>query len=73
MQLYLQNQPGAAIPIRRNGVTLKVTALGNSALAVTEDHGLIRLSDDELEQGRIWVAQKTGTPILATRQPIGQT
>ena len=71
MQRYLREHSDAAIPIVRSGVTLKIVALGNDSLAVSEDHGLVRLSDDELELGRIWVAQKTGVPILATRQPIG--
>jgi hypothetical protein len=72
MQRYLrERQDAAAIPIVRNGATIRVVALGNDALAVTEDHGLVRLSDDELEQGRIWVAQKTGVPVIATRVPIG--
>ena len=68
---YLQEHSDAAIPIVRHGVTLKIVALGNDSLAVSEDHGLVRLSDDELEQGRIWVAQKTGVPVIATRVPIG--
>jgi len=71
MRRYLQEHAEAAIPIVRNGVMLKVVALGNDSLAVTEDHGLVRLSDDELEQGRLWVAQKTGVPVIAIRQPIG--
>ncbi|SRR5258706_1998124 len=72
MRRYLQEHADAAIPIVRNGVTLKVVALGNDGLAVTEDHGLVRLSDDESEQGRRWVAQKTGVPVIATRLPIGE-
>jgi hypothetical protein len=71
MQRYLQEHQNVTIPIVRNGVTLKVVALGKDGLAVTEDHGIVRLSDDEAEQGRIWVAQKTGVPIIAYRQPIG--
>ncbi len=63
MQRYLQEHQDAAIPLVRNGVTLKIVALGNNSLAVSEDHGLVRLSDDELEQGRLWVAQKTGVPV----------
>jgi len=71
MRRYLQEHAEAAIPIVRNGVTLKVVALGNDSLAISEDHGLVRLSDDELEQGKLWVAQKTGVPVIAIRQPIG--
>jgi hypothetical protein len=67
----LQEHVNGAIPIRRGELTLKIVALGNDGLAVSEDHGLVRLSDDELEQGRLWVAQKTGTPVIATRVPIG--
>ncbi len=50
---------------------MSIVALGNDSLAVSEEHGLVRLSEDELEQGRIWVAQKTGVPVIATRVPIG--
>ena len=71
IQRYLQEHRAEAIPIVRNGVTLRITALGNNGLAVTEDHGLVRLSDDELDQGGIWVAHKRGIPLIATRVPIG--
>ncbi len=71
MRRYLQEHSDAAIPIVRNGVTLKIVALGNDSLAVSEDHGLVRLSDDELEQGRLWVAERSGVPVIATRVPIG--
>ncbi len=71
MQQYFREHAEAAIPLVRNGVTMKIMALGNNGLAVSEDHGLVRLSDDELEQGRLWVAQKTGVPVIAIRQPIG--
>jgi hypothetical protein len=71
MQQYLQEHPGVAIPIVRNGVTIKIVTLSNDSLAVSEDHGLVRLSDDELEQGRVFVARKTGMPVIATRQAIG--
>jgi hypothetical protein len=71
MQQYLHEHVGSVVPIVRNGVTLKIVALGNDGLAVSEDHGVVRLSDDELEQARLWVAQKTGVPAIATRLPIG--
>lgn len=71
MRRYLQEHSDAAIPIVRNGVTLKIVALGNDSLAVSEDHGLVRLSDDELEQGRLWVAERSGVPVIATRVPVG--
>ena len=58
--------------IRRDEVTIRVAALGNDGLAVNEDHGLVRLSDDELELGRVWVAKKCGIPIIVTRLPIGE-
>ncbi len=71
MRQYLQHYQAVPIPVVRNGVTMRVVALGNDSLAVTEDHGLVRLSDDELEQGSVFVAQKTGVPVIATHLPIG--
>ena len=71
MQQYLHDHLVTFIPVRRNGVVLHIVALGNDAVAVTEGHGLVRLNDDELEQGRIWVAKKCGQPVIATRLPIG--
>ena len=71
MQQYFQEHAEAAIPLVRNGMTMKIVALGNDGLAVTKDHGLVRLSDDELEQGSVFVAQKTGVPVIAVRQPMG--
>jgi hypothetical protein len=71
MRQYLQQHQAVSIPIVRNGVTLKIVVLGNDGLAVSEDHGLVRLSDDELEQGRVFVARKTGVPVIVTRLPIG--
>jgi len=71
MRCYLQERGEASIPIQRNGVTVKVVALGNDGVAVSEDHGVIRLSDEELEQGRLWVAKKTGMPVIASRLPVG--
>jgi hypothetical protein len=68
---YLQEHRATSLPIKRNGVTVKILALGQDAVAVTEDHGMIRLNDEELEQGRIWVVKKTGAPVVATRLPIG--
>lgn len=73
MQQYLHDHLVTFIPVRRNGVVLHIVALGNDAVAVTEGHGLVRLNDDELEQGRIWVAKKCGQPVIATRLPIGDT
>jgi len=70
MQQYLQEHD--VIPIRRCEVTIRIAALGNDGLALIKDHGLVRLSDDELEQGRVWVAKKCGMPIIATRLPIGE-
>jgi len=35
-------------------MTIRVVAVGNDGLAVTEDHCLVRLSDDKQEQGRAW-------------------
>jgi hypothetical protein len=71
MRCYLHEHPEASIPIVRNGVTLRIVALGNDGVVISEDQGVLRLSDDELEQGRLWVAKKLGTPIIATRLPIG--
>lgn len=73
MRQYLQDHHEASIPIKRNGVTVKILALGEDAVAVSEDHGMIRLSDEELEQGRIWVAKKVGAPLVATWLPIGES
>jgi len=72
MRGYLQKHLGQSIPLKRNGVTVKIVALGDDAIAVSEDHGMIRLNDEELQQGRVWVCKKTDTPIIATWQPIGQ-
>jgi hypothetical protein len=50
--------------LKNGGMTIRVVALGNDGLAVTEDHGLVRLSDDEQEQGQAWVARKCGMPMM---------
>lgn len=71
MQRYLQQHAKASIPLLRNGVTLTIVALGNDGLAISENCGMVRLSDDELEQGRLWVAEMSGVPIIVSRQPIG--
>ena len=73
MRAYLQEHLEESIPIERNGVTIRVDTLGNDGLAGTRDHGMIRLNDEELQQGRVWVCKKLGTPVIATRQPIGRT
>lgn len=71
MRQYLQEHPEAAIPVKRNGVTLRIWALGPDGVACTEDHGILRLNDEELQQGRVWVCKKLGLPIIVTRLPIG--
>jgi len=58
--------------LKHGGMTIRVVAVGNDGLAVTEDHGLFRLSDDKQEQGRAWVARKCGMPMITTRLPIGK-
>lgn len=71
MRQYLRDHEQASIPIKRNGVVMRIWTIGEDAVAFSEDHGLVRLSDEEIEQGRIWVCKKNGTPIIAFRQPIG--
>jgi hypothetical protein len=71
MRTYLQEHEEASIPIKRNGVVVKVWALGPDGVACTEGHGILRLSDEELQQGRVWVCRKLGLPIIATWLPIG--
>src|SRR5450755_365988 len=73
MRQYFQEYPEAMIPVKRNGVTLRIWALGEDAVAFSEDHGIIRLSDEELQQGRVWVCKKTGVPVIATWLPIGES
>ncbi len=73
MRQYLQEHEQDTIPIKRNGITVKIMALGEDAIAVTEDHGLLRLSDEELQQGRVWVCKRKGVPVIATKLPIGET
>jgi hypothetical protein len=71
MRTFLQEHDEATIPIKRNGVVMKVWALGPDGVACTEDHGILRLNDEELQQGRVWVCKKLGLPIIVTRLPIG--
>jgi hypothetical protein len=71
MRTFLQEHEEATIPIKRNGVVMKVWALGPDGVACTEDHGILRLNDEELQQGRVWVCKKLGLPIIVTRLPIG--
>lgn len=71
MRQYLRDHEQASIPIKRNGVVMRIWTIGEDAVAFSDDHGLVRLSDEEIEQGRIWVCKKNGTPIIAFRQPIG--
>jgi uncharacterized coiled-coil protein SlyX len=73
MRQYLQAHEHASIPIRRNGVTMRIWTVGEDAVAFSHDHGLVRLNDDELEQGRIWVCKKMGTPVIVTKLPIGES
>ena len=73
MRQYLQEHEQDLIPIQRNGVTVRIVALGEDAVAVTESHGLLRLNDEELQQGRVWVCKRKGVPVIATRLPIGET
>lgn len=68
---YLQEHEEVKIPVKRNGVIVRIWALGNDGVAMTEEHGSIRLSDEELQQGRVWAAKKLGQPIIGTWQPIG--
>ena len=73
MRGYLQEHIEQSIPLKRNGVIVKIVALGDDAVAVSEDHGIIRLSDEELQQGRVWVCKKMGVPVIATWLPIGES
>ena len=73
MRQYLQEHELEAIPIQRNGIMVKVLALGEDAVAVTEGHGLLRLNDEELQQGRVWVCKRTGVPVIATKLPLGES
>jgi hypothetical protein len=72
MRRYLQDHEQATIPIQRNGVTMGIYTLGPDGVAFSEDHGLVRLNDEELEAGRVWVCKQTGRPVIVTRQPIGK-
>jgi hypothetical protein len=73
MRQYLQDHEQATIPIKRGGMTVRIWGIGEDAVAFSEKHGLIRLNDEELEQGRIWVCQKIGVPVIASRLPIGES
>lgn len=52
---------------------MRIWTIGEDAVAFSEDHGLIRLNDEELEQGRVWVCKKIGAPVIVTKLPIGES
>jgi len=62
-QEYLRSYPGATIPIRRQGRTIKIVALDNHARTVSESQGLLRLNDEKVERCRLYVLEQLGRPI----------
>jgi len=66
VQEYLRDYDDATVPFKRQGKITHIIAINNQAMAITRDQGLIRLSDLEIEQCRLYVLRKPGQPVVVS-------